>query len=572
MVSNPNLGHRQVAQAVYTWSQTLVDGTRGVGFSAISPSLVTSIDWLTRLKLPEFRLFKTDSPTSELYEARKGFSEVGRLVKNDIGIVYRKTADGAMDTSGRPQPVVHAFFANARSLGFLSPLHIREELWIRKLQPQSAAGLRLSDMQLEDVVAVPDGFFEHACPEDHEGAKELLRFLVAQSIEDGQVIHVPQGIESLPDVALAFPTDIVDGFSFTSFVEIRGTRCELKLRLPQVTAESTADRTDENGCQFRQAVLLAARRYLYVEKPSMKEYAKSVIDIEQKLTAPAEEPRASHVQQLKIARPPGESGWWAAAATPTQQPLDGSRAGRYLTDDENRQLLEKLSRSGRAAQILAEDPEVLRQTFGLISEPEVVMQWTEAWSGLDAQVFGALWNKTHIAIFLGVVLLKNLPSADESATAPILERVKIAPHRGLFEEVTKSILQSTRIYPGGDISLGHAIQCGLGSTESMQKFISETFSNCPDYLYDNVLPNAGLSSSDMIGYIRFGYAEWAQYRKLPESEAAALRALFSPKIMDFFKWFVRNRLPGHDDQAGTRSQKYKSSPSTVQRSLPGPES
>lgn len=280
----PKLSRDQVAQAVYTWSRTLVDGTRGMGFTSISPSLEASIDWLIRLQIPEFSLFLPSvAPSLTLYEARKGFSEVGRTVRGNIGIIYRKTADGVVDSAGRHQLVVHALFADARALGLLCVNRIREDFWIRQIA-SSFERLDLPDIAASDIYSTRGSIARHVCPRDHAAALNVLRLIAQRRMERQGEIEISTRRNALEEIALAFPLDIVDSFSLCSYLTDHGIRRLLGVGMHDMTnsnAREDGRRPAGNfdNCQLRQAVMSAAKRFLYVEAPSLRRYAEAVLDL-----------------------------------------------------------------------------------------------------------------------------------------------------------------------------------------------------------------------------------------------------------------------------------------------------
>jgi hypothetical protein len=201
---------------------------------------------------------------------------------------------------------------------------------------------------------------------------------------------------------------------------------------------------------------------------------------------------------------------------------------RPFSKVESLALLAKLRQLGATTQVLEEDTTLLTLVFGELADADAIWKWSRAWADVDIDVFIDLWNKTHIAAFLHVVLLKNLTPAGN------IDR-RISADRGVYPPATIKALQAMRSYPRGGASLGEIIQSGFGSAESTRLFICEAFKQWPDYLYGTVLQSVDLPSGQMIDYIRFGYDSWIRYRKLSEQEADAFRDLLRPKFFDKIK-------------------------------------
>lgn len=530
MVNSLKLESGHAAQAIYTWSSKRVDGSKGLGFSTISPSLVNSLDWLTRLQPPEFKLFKTNNPSPELYEARQGFSEVGRTVRGQISIVYCKTADGTLDITGRPHPVVHALLADTKTLGLLTASRIRQDYWIRELEISSAAGLELTDMALEDILDTTELFSGHTCPNDHNGANDLLRSLVELGIHGEGNIIVSSYPEALAQLLLAFPPYVVNEFSHTPYLTIDGVRHEIGLRLPRQgdsnSYDSPAATPWSEICPLMQAASAAAAKYLFTQDASFGEYADAILRSSTRSATADEVPSRTSEPDPETITHEAQSDLRIISGA--MQSITGLAAGQRFTDKQSLELLERLRSAGAVAKILDADTSVLLAAFGDVRDDSSILKWSRAWDDVDIDVFITLWNKTHIAAFLGIVLLKNSRNVSEL-------QHKISADRGVSPSVTMLVLQSMRQQPSGGASIAEAIRAGLGSTESMRQFISETFRRWPDYLYDVILKGIDVPDAHMIDYIRFEYDSWAEYRRLSQKEASALKVLLRPKFFNRIK-------------------------------------
>lgn len=508
-----------VAQAVYTWSRTLINGKQGMGFAAISPSLVGSIDWLLQIDPSEFSLFQGEvtGVDSSLYEARKGFSEVGRMFVDDVAIVYRKTADGLVSqTPDRPHQVVHALLAEPATLGLSTVTRIRDEIWIRQVKG-SAGGLPLTDLALADVLD-ETATTGHSCSADHEQAAQLLAVVAEMGFEDEGTIELAGGDDVLAAVALAFPPEVANRCSLTPYVAIGGVQRELVLRLPGKTESaealrqasgngkySTAYRRDE--CPFERAVRQAASEILYGAKPSLSQYAASAVRLSKAPTAGAGRPGAD----LKGSAP-------IAEVNPVYRLLEeASPETAPLTDAESKAFLSTLLASGISAEQVLSLPQGTQiQMFAKVADGEVLREWSrQLFADVGTEAFINLWNKTRIGAFLGIVLIKNLTTAEG-------EGIKISGDQGVEPDVTAAILRSMRRYPDSGRNIGRVIKRGFGDTESMRQFIAETFAEYPRFLFDAILESADVPPAQVADYIRCCYEPWAAHRKLPEWESAAI--------------------------------------------------
>lgn len=519
---------QHLGQAIYTWSRSRLDGTKGMGFCAISPALVPDVDWLSKLNPPEFELFPSGMVgAGELYEAREGFSHVGRTIKSGRAIIYCKTADATFDDSGRPQLLVHAVIASRAILGLSRITRVRSDFWIRKVAQQSGLP-ELSDLTLTEFSAGDGQAPAHTCPTAHEGALRLLRAIAADGPDREGIIEIQASDAGLDEVLLAFPRKVADEFSLDPYVMTDGVKWNLTLLMPRGESQSASsapkpDIADPGGCALEQATRQAAKQFLYCAKPSFQSYASAALDIVEK---PPRAPRAPQAPAVPpgpavpgLIRPPvGQD------ANPVLPLLAKVRDGAApLTELENMALRARLSAS-LVPDLLALPTGMIAEIFANVSDRELIWDWSRLFQDVPADKFSRLWNDTHLAAFLGIVLVMNLVN-DQGTT-------RITSDRGASPEATAQVLWSMRKYPGGGRSIARILGRGLGDAELMRQFVARTFEEDPRFLFDAVLASADFPVVHMIDYIRFCFESWQSYRDLPEREAAALYETLRPTFID----------------------------------------
>lgn len=520
-----------VAQALYTWSKTRIDATRGLGFVAVSPLLVESVDWLTKLKFPEFQLLEADADESlDSYESRHGFSETGRIIRGHVGILYRKTADGTVDASQRPQPVIHALFGNLKDMSLLCIDRIPPDRWIREVKNTPSGGLRLpgggrlslADGKLSDFCSFSWTSRQHECSKDHDNALQLLRVVADHGIDRVGSIDVSFDPAVLTDVSLAFPEDIVTNFSLTPYVTANNTRRKLTLQTPDLEAidNDRGPRTasDMTGCQFQQSVIRAARAFLYVKEPSFQLYAKAILD-------PAG--NAGHIALMNEATEKSPSREFESVFALIREIRTDTTAGR-LSQRESLVLARRLQGLGfDMPKLLASPPELLETIFADVSGRQEILDWSRLLPGNHVNRFVELWNRTGFAVFLGIILLRS-SDADK-------ETVNVSAKTGAVEEHTRSVLRDTRHYQDGHLKVRRILHMGLGDSEEMRKFICKTFEDDPRFFYDAVLSEATVPRPHMLDYIKFNFNIWKAHRQLSSSEISVIREIFKPGLIGRLK-------------------------------------
>jgi hypothetical protein len=521
-----HLPNDRLAQAIYTWSLTNVDGTRGMGFSAISPALTGSIDWLQRFPSTAFRLFPEDAGevTSDLYEARRGFSETGRLFERGIGVVYCKTADGAVDAMGRPQPVVHALFGDAGVLGLDVTTQIAEEFWITDVEriKQDLKDYAISD--LPAITEVP----QHLCPIDHEGARIILHLIADIGQTRNVILECPSSERILPEVLLAVPSGLARTASLTPYASLEGVVRQLHLTahaLSRVNPRVSASAAMLGRCEFARAVESAAQKYIYVRDPDLKSFAVAALE--------ATAPRSGSQGTIKRKREAPASHDRSQSAVAHEIELIKRESGfSHLSEKEGLLVAERLRIRGLpVAGILEEPDEMLLEMFKPVQSEDAVRDWCLLLKELPLNTFVGLWNRTRIAVFLGLVLMR-LCSSDGSFDDALVASNGVSP------EATASILRVMSLYEGGGLSIATAINNGLGSSELMREFICEAFCDNAPFLYDDILAKVNASPLLRLDYIRFGYSAWARHRRLPENEVAALDQVIRPGLLTRFRILI----------------------------------
>jgi hypothetical protein len=525
-----------LGQAIYTWSRSRLDRTKGMGFCAVSAGLEKDIDWLAKLNPPEFQLFHEDADDNpKLYEARLGFSEVGRTVQHDRAIFYRKTADGSFDDANRPQLVVHALIGGPALLGLSRIGEVRDEIWIREVSRSALGEPRLADFTLADVMnSVQPAPTKHVCPDDHKDALSLLRRVAAADLNGQGVIEFP--VKDLRPVFLAFPTEVADGFSFDPYVVVGGVERNLALRAPSgprpdslTVRDQAADLgTGPDTCRLMLTASETAGQHLYGSEPDFRAYARTVLS---KASRSADQP--ARVAPSRTA----EDGGSTVTAPEYPEPVidinpiwpllkQVRSGGAALTEQENRALLNLLTPI-HAAGLLSLDDVTLVEIFTSISDNNLIWKWHRYFEAESADTFTRLWNRTHVAAFLGIVLAKNLAAPDGS--------VRIDSDRGVAPEVTGEVLRSMQQHKFGSRALVIVIERGYGDSGATRQFITRVFEQDPFFLFDMVLKAAKVPVAHMTDYLRSGFEQWWTLRHLPEQEAEALRELLQPTFLDRVK-------------------------------------
>ena len=358
-------------------------------------------------------------------------------------------------------------------------------------------------------------------PDDHKRAEEILALVAGKELERLGTIDLPADDTALAMVFLAFPAQVAEGFWLAPYVTTEGIRRELGLTLPaRVPQPARSSPTwDWKGgaavtaasarCPFQEAVAESAARFVYGDKPHLSKYAEEVLEI-------SKAPPGTRRSAPAPAR--GGSGP-APEASPVRDLLqeiqpDGDPLPELLS--------ERLADRLRAAHIVPSSvvnlpTEDLTRIFMNVQDGDLIAKWARYFGVIGNRRFIELWNSTHVSAFLGLVLVKSL-SADRGG-----ETVKIAAERGVNPELTASILLSMKRHDNGGLSIGRAIEQGLGNSDSMRNFIAEVFRDDPEFLFDVVLREAGVSDNQILDYIRICYDEWTTYRQLPENESKPIQ-------------------------------------------------
>ena len=531
----------RLAQAIYTWSLTNVDGSQGMGFTTISPALKGSIDWLQRFRPTAFHLFRENATgvASDPYEARRGFSEIGRLFERGVGVVYCKTADGTVNAKSRPQVVVHALIGDAHVLRLGLIGQIPENFWIRKIDDVERSKSELNDIAASALPAAADAS-EHFCPNDHAGARAILQAIANIGRPQEVQLECPSSNRIIPEILLAIPSTLVKTASLTPYVSLAGVVKQLHLTAPDTSRSDpsfSGSVVVPGGCEFVQAVESAARKYLDVKSPDLTKFASAALQ--------ATSPRPGGSGSIKRKDHP-DNGKHETAVTSgrsqsavTREIASSKRESdfAYLSEKQGLQVAERLRVHGLPVVSILEEPdEILLELFRCVQSYDTLRSWFLLFQDVPLDTFVALWNRTHIAAFLGFILMR-LRSSNESLKEPLVAS------SGVESRVTASILRTMSQHPGGGEGIAAIIDKGLGSSEVMREFICNTFNDDAAFLYDGILEKLQAHPLTRLDYIRFGYSEWVRYRGLPESEAAAIDQVLRPGLLTRFRILIGRLSP-----------------------------
>lgn len=128
----PTLRADYIEQAVFAWTNRTITNARGQGFAAVSDGLTQATSWLQSLDETHFELLdQSINSRSRAYEGWRSFSSVGYFRDGEIGIAYRKMANGGVDGSKRPRHVVHLLMGLASEVNISMALLLDERHWLR---------------------------------------------------------------------------------------------------------------------------------------------------------------------------------------------------------------------------------------------------------------------------------------------------------------------------------------------------------------------------------------------------------------------------------------------------------
>jgi hypothetical protein len=519
-VTAPRFDTNVVSQALYTWSPANVDGSKGVGFAAVSPSLAGSADWLQRLQPAGFNLHLTSDQATllELQDEEREFSELGRTFAGDVGIIYRKTANGSIDSNGRPHVLVHALMGRAEALTVFAIGIVRPFAWLEHV----AAGeipLQLADLTEADLcLERKDLLVGHDCQQDHKGARRLLQEIA----EAPPTTRFERTFDSQTDALAAAGAfrPIAPAVTCDPYVTSNGTSFVLACSPRPLRPLAASAR-----CTFEQGLLAAANAHLLFEQGDLPAYARAAL-----YNPPV--PRA-----VSFA---GQSAGPSLAGTTGAPPATNSLAALVSEAGADAVLGEAASlrvaeeiRRGRISSLEIErsSNEVLGRIFGAVENIPAVVQWAQALNDVPVRFFLGSWNTTGLSALLGIALLRGISPQD-------LRDLTLASAVARDPTALANFLLMTTSLPDGARSLAICLSHGLGRSDVAREFIAATFKGNPGFLFDRVLPDARLSDGERLDFLRLLFPVWAEHRRIPPLETRALAKIWDRKLFARIRAFL----------------------------------
>lgn len=511
----PKFTEGQVAQAVYTWSKSNVDGSSGIGFSAISGLLTQSTDWLHRLQPDAFKLNLdepglTEEEAAARYQARANFGAVGRFDVDGVGVIYSKTADGAVDAKGRPQPVVHAIMGRPADLDVAQIGRIRVSFW-RSQVTEDELNVQLPDLSLSDLVdAAPQSA---DCAGEHTGAKEFLRRLRAA---DGNSVslELTPAEAKLADIVDAFPPEVHRLIALNPYVVVAGTMYKFDLTVAKLYVPH---QEPPGESAWRRAVRMAAARHLFTERASLAGYADTLLS-----------PPMPAVQQRQ------QETRTTVADVLSEIRTKAMIGTQSMTGPASLQLAERLRRAGYDfVRLPLETADVLRLVLGGVEDMRGISGWAKLLHELSLESLVGIWNDTGVPAFVGFLLMRDL--ASEWDETMLLHTKSV----GDVEPVARVLRLAVSQHKGAD-NLAILIDHGFGGTEQARGMISHAFATSPHFLFGSVLQRTRLEPVAILDFIRSNFNGWSTYRRLPEQEAKAISEMFKPKFWRRFRELLMN--------------------------------
>jgi hypothetical protein len=529
-MSEPKLHPGTVGQALYTWSNSTIAGSSGVGFVEISPALSGSIEWLRRLQPQAFRVHLETSLVPYDHTEQK-FSYVGRICRNGCQIVFCKTDRAHRDDKGRDHSLVHALFSVDPGFDLSSVVRIPSSVWIT-----GSAGHNwpsLSDMTGKEVGMFRSGEHrvtptdpDHDCDHDDHRAKAILQEFADSTRDSKRAAVLTTWYPELNyDLLRIIPESLWSYAELEHFREQGEVTARITISVP-IVGSNRVDVERSPQCQLKQSVRRAESR-LYQPNGGMRAFAQAALGMEKKSAdgAPKEVARTIEFGPLTPEELSGRISELLNA---------GGGVGDRLTEASASSVAAQIRGAGGdvAATILEADQEALTVLLATTVGSHEVSRWASYLADLTVEDLLELWRRSRIGLFLGLLLLRQ--PEERSLRQGVLASSGVEPR------ATAQIMLWLATRPEAADHFAVLFRNGLAETENSRQFLARTLAARSQFLFDAVLPKAELSRECHLDFIRFAFKEWALLRGLSGPDADSIEVLLRPGLMER----LRVLLPG----------------------------
>ena len=453
-----------------------------------------------------------------------GFSFVGRILDSGWSILFCKTDAAVLDAKRRPQPLIHALFGEQDVLDLWAVNAIPADFWLKSLTDSKIP--KLSDVEVTAIIpSRADGLREcgernHDCSKVDRRAALLLNRLSQSATGRGESdLAGPVYAELVDDLLVALPS------SAWSYVELEHYRdgievtAQVRLRLPGATP-SSQPLESVFGCPLSARVNREAP-LLFSRTGGIQHFASAVLG----------QPRPAD-QKLAGRAPPAPAPAPAPVPSPVHRSLDDLIAAarldnqRWLPPRSALAVATQLRQSGESLpgiilEASTQSATDLLATTGTMGD---LNHWSKILGPLSLSDLLGLWERTEVALFVGLILLRH--PTDDELSGRVMSSIGVNP------TATAEILVGAASRPHAASDLATVLRGGLAGSEPVRRFTASALSAHPKFLFDGVLANADLPSDAHLDFIRAEFEVWSRYRQLSRGDKAALERVLHPSILE----------------------------------------
>jgi hypothetical protein len=127
----PEIPSGTVELAAYTWCSSTLTGSKGLGFTNVSPGLGRYVGWLDGLDPVHLRVLETaGAQEPDQFPSWKRQVSVGQFANGALNVIYIKQVSAGVDDHGRNRPLILLLIGHSSELhlGMLDPGQARRLL------------------------------------------------------------------------------------------------------------------------------------------------------------------------------------------------------------------------------------------------------------------------------------------------------------------------------------------------------------------------------------------------------------------------------------------------------------
>jgi hypothetical protein len=477
------------------------------------------------------------------YTAWRSFDAVGYVRVGDIGIAYRKMANGGNDDMSRYRHIVHLIVGVASEVDLSFALLLADDQWMTVEECPVGMPMKLNQVNLRDLRFDPNRV-RHDCGYADPLSRSLLERLIGEHVNTrirlnaDELMFIPAIVHSV------VPQPCRSALELDCFVGTTGPVGYLRIG---TAGDTCRDLTPEEDASLREPL---APCLIYRElspgwpqvprgRRAWQVYAAQLrgsTAVDDSIPGGGEAFGSADLDATQLPASPGLSRALKMLFDVRMVRANNVSADLNLTEDEALGFLWRCEQSVVAgSEVLGLSDWSLREVFTSVKSRRGYTTVSHFLQNSDYDLIVRKWRETGLGA-LGYASLQRWPvHADASADTALV------PERRLSEQL--SILIGHLVTSEAGVQqLSILLRHGFGSEREVRRlFLDSLGDDGRRFLYSRIVPSAGLPMDQLLELIRDSFADWCSFYRIPEDQGEAIRSALFRRRHQLIDTLLRRR-------------------------------